>query len=418
MNTTREWIRDHARPLADPGPVLAAARAAAVVAIGENTRESAEIDRHRVDLTTALVEEAGYRIVVIPDSANVAERMDQYVLGERGDLHEVVRSGWLPNRTEANAELLRRLRTFNTAHADDPVRVIGNGPRQTEPGDYDRVLEAAERTDPAAAAAIRERYAVIRTAHEVNEHLQIHQGTHPGRPFAELAGEALDLVRVLAPEPGVLALAEEITGFHAHSVAANPDFGAISRGIAERITAAHEEAGGKVVYFDGVAMTGVLSEAEVAVSPGRPFITSGRLLRERFGAGYVSVLLAFGHGVIRDGLVIPEPAEGNVERLLLDATAGSGVGGTADGGEGSPAGGDARSGDVGAAGTGGVLLPLADGGWPGGATRLRIIAGVYDPAEDGKHSIDLPSLPEAVDYLGFVREITRSPSVGEVAVAG
>jgi erythromycin esterase len=386
-DTTREWVRDHAHPLEDLRPVVAAAKAAAVVGVGENTRESAEIDRHRVDLVKALVEEAGYRVVVIPDSANVAERMDAYVLGEREDLREVVLSGWLPNRTEATAELLTWLRAFNTRHPAEPVHVVGNGPRQTEPQDYDRVLAAVERIDPVSAAGVRERYEVIRTAHDVNEHIQIHQGTHPGRPFAELAGEALDLVRVLAPEPDILALAEQVLGFHANSVAARPDFGEVSRAIAERITAAHEKSGRKVVYFDGFALTGVLADAEVAISPGKPFTSAGKLLRERFGDGYVSVLLAFGSGTIRGGLEIPEPAEGNVERTLLEA------------------------------GDGGVLLPLADGGWPGGATRLRIIAGVYDPAEDGKHSIDLPSLPEAADFLGFVPVISQTRPLGEVAAA-
>ncbi|GAA1680050.1 hypothetical protein GCM10009830_28860 [Glycomyces endophyticus] len=466
MNTTRTWIRDHARPLEDLGPVVAAAKAATVVGIGENTRESAEIDHHRVALVKALVAEAGYRVVVIPDSANVASRMDEYALGKRDDLREIVLSGWLPNRTEAAADLLSWLRGFNRRHADDPVRIIGNGPWQTEPGDYDLVLAAAEGIDPAAAAAIRERYDVVRTAHDVNEHIQIHQGTHPGRPFAELAGEALDLVRVLAPEPGVLALAERIVGFHANSVAGKLDFAELSKRIAGLIVAAHEESGRKVVYFDGFALTGVLSEIEVAVSPGSRFATSGQLLRERFGEGYVSVLLAFGHGTIRDGLEIPEPGEGNVERLLLDsggaeggaeaeaeaeaevrvgagAETEAGVGGGAgaeagfadgaDAGSGSGAGvgagaGAGRGAEVadragrgerapGGAG-GGFLLPLADGGWPGGATRLRIIAGVYDPAEDDKHSIDLPSLPQAVDFLGFVPAITETRSLREEAVAG
>ncbi|MQM27870.1 erythromycin esterase family protein [Glycomyces albidus] len=388
MNTARAWIRDHALPLGDRGPVIEAAKAASVVAVGENTRESAEIDRHRVDLVKALVEQAGYRIVVIPDSANVAERMDEYVLGKRSDLREVVMSGWLPNRTEATAGLLEWARSFNERNAGAPVRVIGNGPWQTEPEDYDRVLASAQQADPASAAAIRERYDVIRTAHDVNEHIQVHQGTHPGRPFAELAGEALDLVRVLALEPGVVELAERILGFHANSVAAKPDFGEVSRSIAERIIAAHEETGEKLVYFDGFALTGVLSGAEVAVNPGRPFATAGRLLRDRFGDGYVSVLLAFGHGTIRGGLEIPEPAQGHVERAFLDSGADE------------------------------VLVPLrgsGDGDWPSRATRLRIIAGVYDPSEDERHGIDLPSLRDAADFVGFVRTITQTPPLEEAA---
>lgn len=383
MNTAHDWIRDHAQPLDDPQPIVAAAKNAAVVAIGENTRESAEIDRHRVAMVKALVEEADYRVIVVPDSANVAERMDDYVHGRRDDLRDVVLTAWLPNRTEANADLLAWVRAFNERHTET-VRIVGNGPRAAEPADYDRVLESAAQ-DPGAAAALRERYDVIRTAHDVNEHLQIHQGTHPGRPFAELAQEALDIVRALPErDAAVVGLAEDIHGFHAGAVAARPDFAAMARGIADRVVAAHEAAGRKVVYFDGFALTGVLSGAEVAVSPGERFTTAGRLLRERLGDAYVSVLLAFGHGTIRDDLVIPEAAEGHLERDLLDG------------------------------GVDAALLPIKDGraGWPDNAFKLRIIAGIYDPAEDGEHAIDVPSLREAVDFLGFTRTITEAPMLG------
>ncbi|WP_335990820.1 erythromycin esterase family protein [Glycomyces sp. MUSA5-2] len=387
MNTT-EWIRGHAGPLGDPGPIVAAAKAASVVGIGENTREAAEIDRYRVGIIKALVEEAGYRIIVIPDSANVAERMDAYVLGRRSDLDEVVRSGWLPNRTESTAELLSWVRAFNERRDVSPVRFAGNGPAQAEPEDYDRVVAAV---DAGTAAVLRERYEVIRTAHDFNEHLQIHQGVHPGRPFAELAGEALELVRAAAPGQGTVDLAERIVSFHANSVAAKHDFAATSRGIAERIANVHEESGQKVVYFDGFALTGVVPDAEVALKAGTRFATAGSLLRERFGDGYVSVLLAFGHGVIRGGMRIPEPREGLVERALFDS------------------------------GVDGALLPLREDGWPGGPVRLRIIAGVYDPAADGDHSMEIPDLAGAVDYLGFVRTITQTrplPGVVDGVTAG
>ncbi|WP_168801630.1 erythromycin esterase family protein [Glycomyces buryatensis] len=383
MTTAQAWIRDHAQSLNDKRPVYAAAKDAVIVAIGENTRESAEIDRHRIDLTKNLVEAAGFRIIVIPDSANVAERMDEYVLGKRSDLHDVVLSGWLPNRTEATADLLQWARGFNEQQVESPVRIIGNGPRQIEPPDYDQIAAYADQVDPAAARRIREHYDVIRTAHEVNEHIQTHQGIHPGRPFAELAHEALDLVRGLPDgesKAATLALAEATRDFHGNSFAAKPDLGELSQGIADRIVTAHEETGQKVIYFDGFALTGVMSNVDVAVNAGNPFATPGHLLRERYGNAYVSVLLAFGHGTIRDGLVIPEPSEGYVERALADSGAGE------------------------------VLLPFRDSGgeWPDTASRLRIIAGVYDPDEDDKHGIDLPSLRQSADFLGSIEVISQT----------
>ncbi|MFC4337184.1 erythromycin esterase family protein [Salininema proteolyticum] len=383
MTDAQNWVSANARPLGDFGPVIAAAQDAAVVGIGENTREAAEIDHHRIRLARELVEHAGYRVIVVPDSANVGERMDEYVLGSRSDLREIVLSGWLPNRTKATEGLLEWVRAFNEGNEGDPVRIVGNGPRQAEPADYDAVLAYAEKADPEAASAIAKLYDVIRTAHEVNEHIQIHKGVHPGRPFSESAEEAAVLVGRLPDGEGkdeARGRAGLIGEFHGASVAAQQNFNDMTRGIADRILKAHEESGRKVVYMDGFALTGVVSDVEVAVKPGERFSGAGKWLRDRFGERYVSVLFAFGRGTIRDGMRVPIAQEGNVERALVDAGAGD------------------------------VLLPFrgTDGAWADGSFGLRVVAGIYEPEDDEKFSMDIASLRESVDYLGFVDTVSET----------
>ncbi|SLJ83099.1 Uncharacterised protein [Mycobacteroides abscessus subsp. abscessus] len=44
--------------------------------------------------------------------------------------------------------------------------------------------------------------------------------------------------------------------------------------------------------------------------------------------------------------------------------------------------------------------------WLRSPAKLRVISGVYDPAEDEKAHITVPSPAEAFDALVFVRETT------------
>ncbi|WP_025272634.1 erythromycin esterase family protein [Haloglycomyces albus] len=387
MSATHTWINAHTHPLGDLSPIMAAARESEIVGVGETTRESAEIDAYRTRLVRELVEHAGYRVVVIPDSANVADKMDEYVSGKRLDLRDIVLSGWLPNRTRETENLIRWIRTFNESNPDVPVRIVGNAPRQVEPRDYDDLLHLVADIDTETASEVDRLYATIRTAHEINEHIQIHEGIHPGRPFSEIAQEALDTIQQLDNAPGLreaVAKATDILDYHGQSVAGGIDLVDMGRRIADRVVGALEEFGEKVVYFDGFAMTGSVPDLEAAVQPGTKFPTAGQVLRDRLGERYLSVLFAFGGGAIRDGMEVPPARLGSLERDLLDS------------------------------GVDEVLLDVRDGAggtWPDQETKVRIIAGIYDPDEDERHYSDLHSVREAVDFIGFVKGVSDTESL-------
>ncbi|MFC4337108.1 erythromycin esterase family protein [Salininema proteolyticum] len=383
----RTWIEENARPLGDTDDIVMAAREASVIGIGETTREAAEIDRQRNVLFQRLVLEAGYRILVVPDDAGVAGRMDDFAGGRRNDVRDVVKSAWKPNQSRSVEDLLVWIRAFNDGRPEDPVRVKGNRPATAEPRHYDEVLDFARDSDPVVAGRLEELYGVIRTAHDTAEHLQIHHGTHPGRPFADRAREAVELLEALPTPSGrnpVLDTAGLILAYHETSVAASFDFHELSRSVAERVIGYREQSGEKIVYLDGVALTGVMTAMETAVKPDAYFRSAGSRLRECFGGGYLSVLMAFGHGTIRGGMRIPVPPADYAERGLLDA------------------------------GTDGLALDLRfapDGGWADRTAKVRIIAGVYDPAEDAAHRVEVRSLKETADFLTFVPEISETEFV-------
>ena len=88
-------------------------RRARVVGIGEATHGSRELADARLALTRRLVESEGYRTIAIEASI------------DRLAASEVV--GWIGRRTQA--DIIRWVATWNTAHPNDRVRVIGVDPQ-------------------------------------------------------------------------------------------------------------------------------------------------------------------------------------------------------------------------------------------------------------------------------------------------
>jgi erythromycin esterase len=79
----------------------------------------------------------------------------------------------------------------------------------------------------------------------------------------------------------------------------------IERGLADAISAWHERTGHRIVYWGGLAHTAN------GLASGR---NAGSHLRERFGAGYVSIALTFHHGSLPSPVDVP-PAD-YVEAVL------------------------------------------------------------------------------------------------------
>jgi erythromycin esterase len=393
-----EWLRGAARPIlgtdaTDTGSDLRKLTdrlaAATVVGIGESTRFSRQTYGVRDRIFRVLVTEHGFRALAIQDNARSGARLDAYVRTGAGDPHRALAGAWRPLRTRETAATLEWIRAYNLEHPDDPVGVLGVQPPAAEPAGYDEVLARMRRWAPDRVAELESHLAPIRTAHRIDEHVQRHQGIHPGRPFAEDARAAFDLVASL-PRPAdtdaaaefttALELLRSIVDFHERSVAGRGGFGGGDPDPARALIDHHARTGARIVYWDGTAHTAATAPS-VGAAAAQPMRTEGAGLRAYFGAAYRSVAIGFHHGDLGVAQA-PDPLPD-----LLDATLGA-----VD----LPAwfvdlGDDA---------------PAAVRSWAAAPARLRVISGVYDPARDEEARFRVESLRDAFDALIHIRETT------------
>lgn len=129
------WLREHsialvssgkARLGVDKGPLDELASRVRVLGIGEATHGSREFGDLRLSIIHYLVERHRYRVIAVEGSASRMRLLEPYVRGEVDRSSEVTRlieSGWIGRRPQR--ELIEWLRTWNTQHAKDKVRLIG-----------------------------------------------------------------------------------------------------------------------------------------------------------------------------------------------------------------------------------------------------------------------------------------------------
>ncbi|MCC3764056.1 erythromycin esterase family protein [Glycomyces sp. TRM65418] len=379
----RQWIKANAHPLDDLSALPAIIGDAAIVGIGETTRAAHEIDRLRLRMFQVMVDELGFRALAIKDGEIIGERLDDLVRGGGEDPEAVLAEAWPPWRTEETVAALEWIRSYNREHPDDPVRVFGTDAAGAQPYHYDAVVDYVRRTAPQRLDAIKALLAGPRSAHRVDEHIQRFRGAHPGRPFAEDARDAYDLVAALPEDEErehVLRYAQAIVDHHSSSVAAGMDFAAWMRTVADTLLRRHRETGAKIAYWDGIAITANSHAMQVAIDADQRFTTAGGHLRERLGDRYLSMMIGFGEGEIHDGVRVPAPpadyaetALGTGESYYLDLR--------------TPA-------------------PEEVARWLEGGGKVRVVPGVYDPAEDEKHHVVAESLQEWFDVVAYLPRIT------------
>lgn len=385
--TVRAWLSANARPVidTDPGyagpdldPLIDRLGSATVVGLGESTRFSRQIYGVQERIFRALVERHGFRGLAIQDSAGSGERWDRYVRTGAGDPESVLAGSWRPWRTTETLAALEWIRTFNQAHPDDQVQVFGVQPPSAEPADYDVVLDYVRRVAPDRLATIETHLTPIRTAHQLDEHVQRHQGIHPGRPFAEDARDAFALLESLPPTKEyaqVQTHAKRILDFHENSVAGQGGFARDERLSGQRVIDRQRETGAKLIYWDGIAHTTNLRSGMGAAE----FRGIGAYLHEEYGTGYVSVALGFHHGDL-GRTTAPDPLPDLVDAIL----------GSVD----LPA----------------YYVDLRDDApeavreWRNSPAKARVISGIYDPATDAEANLTVASLAGAFDVLVHIRE--------------
>ncbi|WP_214415859.1 erythromycin esterase family protein [Sphaerisporangium fuscum] len=353
------------------------AAGATIAGLGESTRFAHETFDTRDQIFRRLARQHGFRALALQDDASVGATLDAYVTGGAGTAASALESAWRPWRTAEMAAALEWIRTFNQDHLSDPIRIFGVKPAQARPEDYDAVLDHVRRIAPHRLAELAAHLEPIRTAHEIDEHVQRARGLHPGRPFAEHARDALAIVEQL-PGDAVLARMRLIVDFHERSVAGRGDYAGDAEVWAETITEHQRRTGHRVAYWDGIAHTSAVPTV-LGLAPRRGSQpTVGRVLRDHHGSGYVSVAIGFHHGDLGVAAV-PEPAPDWLDaRLAAPDRPAHWL--------------DLRRADL-------------RRHW-GGPAKARVISGVYDPSHDAAEHLVVASLPDAFDVLVHLRRVS------------
>ncbi|MFI1501217.1 erythromycin esterase family protein [Streptomyces platensis] len=369
-------------PLSDATLDDLAAKIAAdamVIGIGESTRFSRETFGIRDRLFRRLVQGHGFRALAMQDSAGAVAALDRYVQAGEGSAASALDGAWRPWRTAEMAATLEWIRAFNRDHPHDPIRIFGVKPAQAQPEDYDAVLDHVRESAPERWAEAASHLEPIRTAHRTDEHVQRARGTHPGRPFIDHARDALALIRSLPGvdrADGVLARMRLIVDFHERSVAGRDNYAGDGAAWADAIDDHRRRTGLRVVYWDGIAHTSAAA-VTLGLAPERgPQQSVGSLLRDRYGARYVSVAIGFHHGDLGVATV-PEPAGDLMDAML---------------GEAEPS---AHWLD---------LRPAAVRRRWDGPAKARVISGVYTPSRDAAEHLAVACLADAFDVLVHIRQ--------------
>jgi erythromycin esterase len=352
-----------------------------IAGIGESTRFAHQTFSVRDLIFRSLAQHHGFRALFLQDNATVAAKLDAYVTGTAGTAASALDGAWRPWRTSEMAAALDWIREFNQGHPDDPVRIFGVKPTQAQPADYDAVLDYVRRSAPHRLAEVEAHLEPIRTAHDIDEHVQSARGLHPGRPFADHARDALDIVQSLSgvsPDTSVVERICRIVLYHESSVAGRGSYAGDAEVWAGTIWEYQQRTGARVAYWDGISHTSA-APAILGLAPERgPQPSVGSVLRQHYGARYVAVAIGFHHGDL-GAVTIPEPA-----RDLIDAELGE-LGQPAHWVDLRPS--DARA------------------RWDRPA-KVRVVSGVYDVSRDAAEHMAVASLADAFDVLIHIRGVT------------
>lgn len=392
------WIDESSHPLrttdvgadlTDLAPLAAVVGDASVVGLGMATRAAHEVmaTGHRV--LRFLAENAGFRVLAIQQDEVLIAALDTYVRTGRGNPSAVLSELFLPWRTQEMLRVVEWARQFNLEHPEEPFRLVGLAPAEIRRADYQAVVEYASLVDEQSATELRRVYDIISTAHDRPEHVQQARGTHPGTRFVEHARDARELVAALPEAEGKGAAVDQaarIVDFHASdSFTEDFDYDALRRRTVAALTSIADK-GDRIVYWEGIAFTANADPLDPH-SLLDPLRTVGSELRERMGAGYLSVLTEFAHGDLGDvhfGEVAPPPEPGSLdaelsgagpERYLLDLR--------------GPA-------------------PDRVRAWLQQEHRLRVIGGTYYAKDDSDHYLVTGALDEWFDAVIHTGPITAT----------
>ncbi|WP_328420246.1 erythromycin esterase family protein [Streptomyces sp. NBC_00443] len=288
---------------------------ARVVGLGEATHSSHDFFALKARVFRHLVQEQGFRTFALEAPWSTGLRLNNYVLHGKGDPRRIMREEFQRdylwwNNTDY-LRLVEWMRGHNLRHPGDPVRFMGDDVAWTGPELYDAVEAYVADARPELSTRLAELYRGLRPTVPAGAYIE----QYLGLPYAERkerakrTGEALALLRrQAAGGPGTAAHGEAYDWAVQQATvidqtARQYDFDVEDPAqIAEAMRYRDGAMAANVVWWQERTGTRVLLSAHnnhvgyVPEEPAQNPKVQGAFLRDRLGAGYVSVGLTFGHG--------------------------------------------------------------------------------------------------------------------------
>jgi erythromycin esterase len=392
--TATAWLRPRATALpgASVPPELALPHldrivsAAQVVGLGEATHGSRELGDFRLSMVRRLVERHGFRLIALEGSASRWRELAPFVAGNSATAPstESTSSDWIGLRTRRI--LIDWVRSWNLAHPDDRVRIVGVDPQDSQAAQRRLaafIAQAYGDTGAAhwAPAATALAAADARAALFANSDVDAATRTVVAETVAALTNDAPFLARRFgaAAVADALATARELMQFADFNSGGAPLARSRDAAMAANLLA-EAGPGTKAIYW--------AHNAHVSASPRR-WGPTGALLRSVLGCGYQSIATTFGEGGFlaqRAG----DPA-GGLERTILP-----------------PGGDETIEAVLAATGAGPRLAAWGCGesaqgapAWLGEARPLRWIGGVFAPDTPPSGTYQPYRLLEAFDAIAY-----------------
>ncbi|MGW6731123.1 erythromycin esterase family protein [Streptomyces sp. NPDC055013] len=281
---------------------------ARVVGLGEATHSSHDFFALKARVFRHLVEEKGFRTFALEAPWSTGLRLNDYVLHGKGDPRRIMREEFQRdylwwNNTDY-LRLVEWMRGYNLRHPGDPVRFMGDDVAWTGPESYDAVEDYVADARPELSARLAELYRGLRPTVPTGAYIEQYLGLPYAerKERAERTGEALALLRRQAADTVAYDWAvQQATVID--QTARQYDFDVEDPAqIAEAMRYRDGAMAANVVWWQEHTGTKVLLSAHnnhVGYIPEKPAENpkvQGAFLRDRLGAGYVSVGLTFGHG--------------------------------------------------------------------------------------------------------------------------